>query len=344
MINYSEAGFSTLSIHSIGNKAKEESLILTDDVLPIHDENIKNLLCKYFFNSFKVPEYFSFTDREENLENNELYKLASGVFADPSTIHAASVDIAKRLYDSTDNANIKSGDLIITYIQDVMIEDELVSAIGIFKSESKDDFLKLLLQSKAYNISSQKGINVNKLDKACIIINSEKSEGYKVLATDQKKLNGEAQYWMNDFLNVRHRHDDFNNTTVYIQATKSFIEEKLKDEFEMDKKDEFAFMNNSKEYFDNNENFNEKDYLESVFYDDNVIKAFDDYKEDKQLNLSSNFDVSTPAVKRMSGVFKSVIKLDKNFHIYVHGNKEWIQKGVDEDGRKFYKVYYEEES
>ncbi|MFN6039537.1 MAG: nucleoid-associated protein, partial [Bacteroidota bacterium] len=39
-----------------------------------------------------------------------------------------------------------------------------------------------------------------------------------------------------------------------------------------------------------------------------------------------------------------VIKLDKNFHIYVHGKHEFIEKGFDEEkGKKFYKLYFDSE-
>lgn len=37
---------------------------------------------------------------------------------------------------------------------------------------------------------------------------------------------------------------------------------------------------------------------------------------------------------------KSVIKLDKNFHLYIHGSHELIEQGEDEKG-KFIKVRYE---
>ena len=42
-------------------------------------------------------------------------------------------------------------------------------------------------------------------------------------------------------------------------------------------------------------------------------------------------------------MFKGVLKLDKNFHIYIHGNRELIEQGIDKDGRKFYKIYFERE-
>ncbi len=43
--------------------------------------------------------------------------------------------------------------------------------------------------------------------------------------------------------------------------------------------------------------------------------------------------------------FKHVMKLDKNFHVYVHGNPELIERGFDEQRQmKFYKLYYTNET
>jgi hypothetical protein len=55
--------------------------------------------------------------------------------------------------------------------------------------------------------------------------------------------------------------------------------------------------------------------------------------------------ISGTAVKKQARVFKSVLKLDKNFHIYIHGNKELIEKGYDEQLQmNYYKVYFKEEN
>ena len=59
------------------------------------------------------------------------------------------------------------------------------------------------------------------------------------------------------------------------------------------------------------------------------------------LNWQDNFEISAQAVKQQARAFKSVLKLDKNFHIYIHGNREMIEQGIDENGRKYYKIYYE---
>lgn len=44
---------------------------------------------------------------------------------------------------------------------------------------------------------------------------------------------------------------------------------------------------------------------------------------------------------KIAGLTKSVIKLDKNFHIYIHGRRDKIQEGEDGKG-KFIKLYYDE--
>ncbi|MDR0687903.1 MAG: nucleoid-associated protein, partial [Prevotellaceae bacterium] len=56
------------------------------------------------------------------------------------------------------------------------------------------------------------------------------------------------------------------------------------------------------------------------------------------------FGISEAAVKRQARVLKSVIKLDKNFHIYVHGRREYITRGYDEKtGLHFYQLFFREE-
>jgi hypothetical protein len=48
-------------------------------------------------------------------------------------------------------------------------------------------------------------------------------------------------------------------------------------------------------------------------------------------------------VKKQVRGLKSVIRLDRNFDIHIHGNRRLIEQGRDEKG-KYYKIYYQEES
>jgi hypothetical protein len=78
-----------------------------------------------------------------------------------------------------------------------------------------------------------------------------------------------------------------------------------------------------------------------------VIKSFNRYKstyqQEHEIDLADDFTISGSAVKKQARTFKSVIKLDKNFHIYIHGNRNLIEQGTDENG-KFYKIYYYKEN
>jgi hypothetical protein len=67
------------------------------------------------------------------------------------------------------------------------------------------------------------------------------------------------------------------------------------------------------------------------------------YQQDHEIEIVDNFSISESAVKKQSRMFKSIIKLDKNFHIYIHGDRALIEQGADDKG-KFYKVYYQQES
>ena len=79
-----------------------------------------------------------------------------------------------------------------------------------------------------------------------------------------------------------------------------------------------------------------------------MISSFQDfdttYRIENTVELDDKFEISNQAVKKQSRIFKSVLKLDKNFHVYIHGDKDLIEKGTDNDGRKFYKIYYENEA
>ncbi len=69
-----------------------------------------------------------------------------------------------------------------------------------------------------------------------------------------------------------------------------------------------------------------------------------DYENEFDTEITDSFEISNAAVKKQARVFKSILKLDKNFHIYIHGSKEMIERGFDEEKNlNYYKVYFKEE-
>lgn len=55
-----------------------------------------------------------------------------------------------------------------------------------------------------------------------------------------------------------------------------------------------------------------------------------DYEQDMQINIAEEFPINETAVKKTQRHFKSIIKLDKNFHIYIHGDRQKLAQGEDE--------------
>jgi hypothetical protein len=345
MINASNANINQVSAHFIGNSVDGGSLKLSDGPLELKDENLHGLLRTYFLSNFSVPEYYSFTFSNEDFNLNPVYQFAKEAFADEDTFHENSLNIAKHLFSSTQHPNIKSGELYVASIQNIIIGDNTVDAIGIFKSENKDSFLKL---SRQFNLHADEGTNIKKLDKGCLIINTVANEGFKILIVDNINKS-DAQFWKHNFLNVKPWSDAFHHTNNFMDMTRQYVSEKLGDEFSVSKADKIDLLNRSMEFFKSREEFDKSEFEVSVLGDADVIESFRKYGKnfmtDSEFDASDNFEISAQAVKRQARVFKSVLKLDKNFHVYIHGDRELIEKGYDEVmGKSFYKLYFNTES
>jgi hypothetical protein len=231
----------------------------------------------------------------------------------------------------------------------VQIEGESLDAIGIFKSESKEPYLKVIQKAKEFEISyEQEAINIKKLDKGCLIFNTEKEEGYKVTVTDQTN-NTEAAYWIDDFLKLKIRNDNYTQTHTVLKVYKDFVTKQIDEEFEISKTDKIDLLNRSINYFKEKEHFDMDEFSNEVLGNEQGIESFKrfkkNYEDEFETEIGDSFLISGTAVKKQARVFKSVLKLDKNFHIYIHGNKELIEKGYDEQLQmNYYKVYFKEEN
>ena len=127
---------------------------------------------------------------------------------------------------------------------------------------------------------------------------------------------------------------------------KKYVTKHLSKEFEVSKADQAELLNETMKYFQEQESFSMDDFSEKVIRQPEVAESFarfkQEYEQERDIRIEDEFGISDSAVKKQARSYKSVIKLDRNFHIYVHGNRNLLEQGEDEKG-KFYKVYYEEE-
>jgi hypothetical protein len=334
-----------ISVHRVGNKGNEEGMVLSNEPLVL-DWQLNEALMTYFQPPLKTQEYYKL-NHESQLDLNEVYAYVSSIFEEPANLHEQSVNLAKHLFESSTHPNIKGGDYYTVFFHHSLLNGVLTDAVGLFKSEGKDTFLKVNPENEGFVLNTDQGVNINKLDKGAIIFNTEKDDGYVVAVVDKTNKAVEAQYWVDDFLNVRPKEDAFYQTRETLTMTKNFITKGLPQQFDVSKTDQADFLNRSIGFFKEQDSFDMSEFEAEVIMQPEVINQFKQYKQEYQqergMYIADAFDISTPAVKKQQSVFKSVLKLDKNFSVYIHGDKTLIQKGKDDDGRKYYKLYYQEE-
>ncbi len=333
-----------IAVHNVGNESEGEYLTLSKKELVL-DPEVKDLLIKYFLTPFKSEEYFQFFS-EGHISNNDVWKSVCAIFDNPEQTLLQSKQLAQHLYNLGNHPNVKGGELYVVYFREGLLNGETVDAIGIFKSEQKEPFLKVVPVEDAFEMESEQGININKLDKGCMIYNTDRENGFVVSVVDTKSKSAEARYWTDSFLRIQQRQDQYFNTESTMSLYKTYVVEHLPEQYNVTKADQADMLNRSMAFFKEKQHFDQETFNNEVLHHQDFIESFDKYKQhyaaERDIEIADNFSISPAAVKSQNRAYKSVIKLDKNFHIYIHGNRDMIEHGEDTKGR-FYKLYFNNE-
>ncbi|WP_314894869.1 nucleoid-associated protein [uncultured Capnocytophaga sp.] len=361
----------SLSIHQIGNMQKGEPIFLSQQAYSLNDQ-ITSILKEYFLKPFRDKEenYMHFVN-ETSLEFNEMFGIASEIFSNPSTIHNHSLRIAQLLYEQSNHPHIKSGELYVAYLSHITLDNVKVEAIGIFKSEMKQNFLQFEQFQNQLDILLEEGVNVNKLDKGCLIFNLNEEEGYKILSVDSNRY--DTKYWTEQFLGIDALADDAFFTKKYLKMCQDFAKEVVLPT--EGKQEEILFMNRAVNHFAKNDEFEETHFLNEVLGDKvfkkefapeededeqfpregyiDLIPEFKNFKENKgkkyYIEDVSSFPIVNKAVSDMRKKIKNTIELDTNIQIQLdfinpESAEKFVEKGWDEErGMFYYLIYFNEE-
>jgi hypothetical protein len=342
MIYAENDSIKALIMHRIGNKSLDEGYTISDRCIDA-DSYLTMLLTKYFISPFISSEFY-YLFHETSIELNEIYNYVSKIFNDFSQFHEQSINIAKHLYNESIHPKIKAGELYVVYFQNCIMDGKYVDAIGVFKSENKDTFFKIIQTDGGFGIATENGININKLDKGCLIFNIEEENGYVVAIVDNTNKGSEAKYWTDDFLHVKPRKDSFNQTRNMLSLCKSFVSQLPSDNGKIEKA---TYMNRSVEAL-KEESVNVNTFAENVFKDPGLVSEFKQYKDayqkERDIEIDETFETAYTAIKRRATGTMTTIKLDKNFDINIHGGEQNIVRGYDEErGMHYYKLFFKEE-
>jgi hypothetical protein len=329
----------------VGNKSRNEPIFLSEQPYNLNDE-IVPLLKEYFFKPFREKEenYFQFA-HDVDLEYNDMFNLATELFTNPSDAQAISKKITQHLYEQSNHPHIKNGEVYVAYITNISIDNNVVDAIGVFKSEIKTDFMQFEEKGTNLEMILQQGISLNKQDKGCLIFNYKKEEGYKILTVDSNRY--DARYWLEHFLSVDAFQDENFFTKKYLKFVQGFAKDVVLPA--EDKKEEVMFMNRSVNFFAKNDEFEESKFLNEVLDNPDLIPEFKNYKVDKGEKYSiedvTNFPIANAAVNDARKSIKNVINLDTNIQIKMdfinpESAQKYVEKGWDEEKQMYYYLVY----
>jgi hypothetical protein len=347
MTFFDESVLHAVALHKVGNKSAGDDIVLSGKLLEVSDI-VKPLLLQYFLSPFRSDELYTLS-HPSDLGLNEVFHFVTAIFNDPGCLLDASQHLAQHLYRHSTHPKIKNGEFYVAYFKDCRLNDETVDGVGLFKSESRETYLKVYPVGGSFEIGHDDGININKLDKGCLIFNTGREGGYVAAITDNLSKGNEAQYWRDDFLQVKPRSDDYYNTRAVMDLCRKFVTEKLPEEFEVSRADQADMLNRSMKFLKENDSFEMEEFNDQVLASPAIINSFSEYKNqfglEHNLDIPENFEISDSAVKRQSRFMKSVIKLDKNFHIYIHGERQMAEKGYDAEKQlNYYKLFFKEEA
>ena len=345
MINLYNTHIDSLSIHRVGNKSRNEAILLSETPHEADDE-LTPLLKEFFLKPFRDKEenYFHFT-HESDLEFHDLFLMVSSIFDNPDSIHEVSKKITRHLFDQSMHPHIKSGEVYIAYLEGLQIDNEKVDGVGIFKSELKQDFLQFAEGENQLLAQLQQGVNLNKLDKGAIIFNVEKEEGYKILSVDSNRY--DTRYWLENFLGV----DAFADENFFTKRYLKFCQDFAKDVVlpAEDKKEEVLFMNRAVNHFAKNDQFEESAFMNDVIENPELIPEFRHYKTERAPKYSiedlTTFPIANTAVTAARKKIKNVISLDTNIQIKMdfinpESAERFVEKGWDEEKQMYYYLVY----
>jgi len=185
----SEVSINNLIVHSVGNKLKGDSLFLSNSTIAISSD-LEEILLKFMFLPFKSNELFNFHDTK----NNKMYQSIQTLFNNTNSFLQESKKIATHLFEEANNPKVNGGNLFIAYLKGITINDVVTDAVGMFKAENSDTFIKIKPSNDKVSIEKESGINITKLTKGAIIFNMEADNGYIISIVDKRSRNEEISY------------------------------------------------------------------------------------------------------------------------------------------------------
>lgn len=348
MLKTTNAFIAKATLQRVGNKLSQELNYATSEEIPFTDDE-EQLLKSFFLSSIRSSQDLMKFTHHVSLDYNTVYNSSVKFFEQEMSFIDYSNHILNHLYEKSNHPQIKTGELFVVLFKELQFQDITTDAIGIFKIEKKIDYLKFNLVEEDLDFAISKGVKLQKIDKGCLILNTEKDNGYRVVSIDNNSY--DANYWKKSFLDLEEVMNDSYQTKHHLQLLSTFSNTMV------DAGDSFTqkeFISQGIQLFNDNEVITKDILEEELLSPFDVVDSYDNfktqYKKENNLDLDEHFNVSVPTLKKEKRKIKSQINLDTKIQIKLDISdgdsvKENIEKGFDEEKKMYYyKVYYNEET
>jgi hypothetical protein len=354
-IRFTSATATGLVLAKVGHPQRDEPLQTSKEVFKVAEDD-QETLAAIFLKPFKNLAGHRFS-HHSSLDQHEMNLCSAAIFAADDGLLEKGCDIARRLYAKSNHPNIKSGDLCISLIKDIDVNGELVQGLCILKSESVVPFLSISTRDGDLELHTEQGINPEKIDKGCLILNHLAAKGFYVLTFD--RTGSDSRFWVRDFLAVVPITDSPFLTNKYANMAVAFLEKEKREKPKAAADDDAAPWDTasaSREaltYFEEKENFKLHEFEEEVLKTPEAKARFAAHRskieEEQGHRLEDSFEISKKDVSKAKKKIKSVMKLDTGAEIRLKPAlaakpDAILEHGFDgEKKMKFIKIFFNED-
>jgi 37-kD nucleoid-associated bacterial protein len=354
-IRFTSATATGLVLAKVGHPQRDEPLQTSKEVFKIEEKD-QEPLAGIFLKPFKNLTAHRFS-HHSSLDQHEMNAYAAAIFAGDDGLLEKGCDIAKRLYAKSNHPNIKSGDLCISLIKDIDIDGVLTQGLCILKSESVVPFLSISTRDGDLELHTEQGINPEKIDKGCLILNHLATKGYYVFTFD--RTGSDSRFWVRDFLGVVPITDSPFLTNKYASMAVAFLEKEKKAGPKPAPGDEAPPWDQASQareaitYFEEKQNFSLQEFEEQVLKTPEAKAKFAEHRnqieEEQGHRLDDSFEISKKDVTKARNKLKTVMKLDTGAEIRLKPTlaakpEAILEHGFDEAKKmKFIKIFFNED-
>lgn len=347
MLDLIEAKIDSVLLSYIGSAARGEEVLLGDKELET-DELFEKALLKFFLSPFAATKDSYAFSHHDNTKFNEVRSYALAIMKEEGDFCENAMKISQHLYLAGNHPNIKPGEFFVCRLNGLTYEETGVTALGLFKSETKDYFLTYEPNvGSGLSAKLELGAKLNALDKGALIL--LKNNGDEPIVLLMNKTSIDVNYWSHNFLGVQPLDDSSRRTDSILKSCISFAKSKTSSQVS---KTEIIELNNYvSTYFEEKSNFDSKEFF-SGLPDHDSAKLLEEHLKKKSLttgvDLQERFTIDRNAAKKASKRLNRTIKLDTDIELKISNSTDdeqsRIEKGYDSEKKMhYYKIYFNEE-